>query len=476
MTKEINKKKNWFVILLLLITVTGGIIRFVNINYTSLWSDELYSALLANPKNSWYEILYIQRALQPPLYALSLWVWVKIFAYNEFWIRLYTLIAGTACIAVSGYLGKKIHSSFLGILLAVIVAFNPTQIWFSLEARFYAFVYLFAAISLLLYWQLRFQEKSKSSNWLFFIKVIIDATLCYFHHFGIVFLFAMFLFDIALFIQRKNKMLFLKWIGGYALSALLYLPWVLWAWPEAFKVKHYWLTETNVKEYLLFNFSYPMPITLLCIFFIILFFLFAINNKRYFLLPLICLVVTVIPVMYSYIRLPILESRFAMVMAPAVYAMIGIGCISFLSYISKSYWPMYKPSAIIPILLLLFIAPGLYLSFINRDGLIKQPWREMGKWLRSQPDIDSVKVYSTGSYVKNKIDIDFYLAPGHSSTSVTELKPGTDKKMYLVETNGAWKIPDSTLNTLHRSYNISEVKFNAGLVKFGDIYICTLKK
>src|SRR5690349_5313429 len=113
---SIVSKKN-FLILLIIITAAGGIIRFINITYSSLWADELYSALLANPKNSWYEVLYIQRTYQPPLYAFLLWIWVKIFVYNEFYIRLFTVLAGTACITISGFLGKKIKDEKLGILL-----------------------------------------------------------------------------------------------------------------------------------------------------------------------------------------------------------------------------------------------------------------------------------------------------------------------------------------------------------------------
>ena len=111
---------NLFYWCIVILSWIGGYIRFVNLNYASLWGDELYSALLASPQTSWYEVLYWQRAYQPPLYAFILWVWVKIIAYNEIFIRHLTALAGIAAIGMSAALGKKIHSYRLGLILAVI--------------------------------------------------------------------------------------------------------------------------------------------------------------------------------------------------------------------------------------------------------------------------------------------------------------------------------------------------------------------
>ena len=466
------KNSKQFSIIIIAIALAGFFIRFVNINYASLWADELYSALLASPNNSWYEVLYLQRAYQPPLYAFGLWVWVKIFAYNEFYIRLFTLLGGAACIYVSGLLGKKLHSMRLGLIMAVIVAFNPVQIWYSLEARFYVFVYLFSALSLLLYWHII--TNKKTPVWLYLVKAVVDAALCYFHHFGIIFLFAQFVYDLFLLIKTKDRIAFLKKLAGNILAALLYLPWVLWGLTEAMKVQQYWLKEINIPQYFGFSFQYPVAINLLCMGLIGLFLYRAIKDKsRYLLFPLICLVVTLVPVIYSYIKMPMLVARYAMVMAPTLYAMLGLGMLYALQMIEKFAARWYKP--VVVLFLLLIVLPGLNLSFINKEKLDKQPWREMGQWLNAQPDIQQVNIYSKGAFVKQTKNIDFYLKEGLHSYHVNDIKPNADKKMYLIETTSIWQIKDSVLQRLDSFYHIRKQSFNQGTANFGNIYICTQK-
>jgi 4-amino-4-deoxy-L-arabinose transferase-like glycosyltransferase len=193
--------KRFNLILLLLVAVACSV-RLFNINYASLWADELYSALLVKPGNSWYEILYTQRTYQPPGYSMVLWIWTKITGYNEFTIRLLSVIGGGLAVVASAYLGKIVKNKQTGLLMAALVVFNPTQIWYSLEARFYIFVYILSAISLLLYWQMM-QKKPRS--WFFYLlKSGIDATLCYFHHFAILFVFGQFLFDIYISYKEKD--------------------------------------------------------------------------------------------------------------------------------------------------------------------------------------------------------------------------------------------------------------------------------
>lgn len=470
------KNSRQFSFIIIAIAWVGFFIRFVNVNYSSLWADELYSAMLANPRNSWYEVLYLQRAYQPPLYAFILWVWVKIFAYNEFYIRLLTVLAGTASIVVSGFLGKKIKDERLGIILAVIVAFNPVQIWYSLEARFYAFVYLFAALSLLIYWHLLIK---KPKGWfIYFLKGIVDATLCYFHHFGILFIFAQFVYDVYLLYKEKDKAAFLKKLAGYAWAGILYAPWILWGITEGMAVKQYWLKEVDVLGYLSFNIGNIGPsfiINLFALLLIAFFFWYAIKqrNKYYALFPFICFIVTLIPVIYSYIKMPLLVDRYAMVMAPVLYVMMAIGFYFLASYLNK-----YSPALSFVLFagfMIIMIWPGINESFINKSKLRKQPWREMGEWLNNRPDYSGAKIYSQGAFVKKEINIDFYLNGDDKALGLAGMHPGEDKKMYLVETNSVWKIKDSVFNRLDSFYTITQVRFNKGEANFGNIYICEKK-
>lgn len=468
---KVLKNNRLFFITLLLISTAGFIIRYVNINYASLWADELYSAILASPENSWYEVLYLQRAYQPPLYAFSLWVWVKIFAYNEFYIKLFTVLAGTAGIFVSGLLGKKVHSAKFGILLALFVAFNPMHIWYSLEARFYVFIYLFATLSILLYTHI---NSSKKSPWYIYIfKAITDAALLYFHHFGFLLLLAQFVYDVIIWKREKNTGAFVKKAAGYFLSGLLYLPWVIFGLTEALKVKQYWLQKTDIAAYLAFAFEGSGMISIFFYAAIILFLLRSVRNKKNLFFPLICLVVTIVPVIYSYVRMPLLVPRYAMVMVPAVFVMTCLGLLYGYNLIRQHSGVFSKLFA--TVVLFLLILPGVYITLFNKERLQKQPWRQMGEWLNSQPDIDAVNVYSLGAYVKKKKNIDFYLKMNHSSLHINDIVPGKENKMYLVETDGVWKLQDSILNAISNLYDIKKQHFKHGDKEWGNVYSCTIK-
>lgn len=165
-----------------------------------------------------------------------------------------------------------------------------------------------------------------------------------------------------------------------------------------------------------------------------------------------------------------LVPRYSMVIAPVMYAMLAIGMWHAFQFLQKFKTAWIKPAVIL--IILAFIIPGFYMSFINKSALEKQPWREMANWLNRQPDIDSVKVYSIGAYVKKSKDIDFYMHMPHSSYQVSDIVPGKETKMYLIESNGVWQIKDSVLHRLDSFYVIKKQSFNPGTENFGNIYVC----
>jgi 4-amino-4-deoxy-L-arabinose transferase-like glycosyltransferase len=464
---QLKKRFNFFVILLALIAAA---IRLFNINYASLWADELYSALLVRPGNSWYEILYTQRAYQPPGYSMVLWVWTMLTGYNEFTIRLLSVIGGGLAVVVSAYLGKTVKNNQTGLLMAVLVVFNPTQIWYSLEARFYIFVFILAALSLLLYWHLL--QKKPRSFFLYFLKAGIDAALCYFHHFGILFVAGQFLFDLYLWKNDRDFSFLLRKTGGYILSALFYLPWVLWGLLQGLSVKSYWLKETDIFRFLRFNFGYTTILSILCLLAVLYFMSQAIErkNRQYLLFPLLVAVVTVVPVAYSLLRMPILVDRYAMILGPAFFLMLAISLQNLAQKLPRM---LLTPAVIATVVLL--STEGILLSFVNRTPLEKQPWREMANWLYQQPDFKETPVYSQGAMIKGYFNLDFYLEEGKKAKHLNTLEPGREQKFYIVETNSVWQVKDSVFNRIDSFYLRTSEPFNPGKPEFGTIYTCIRK-
>jgi uncharacterized membrane protein len=470
MSVVLLKNKNFY-IYLFIVVLFGAILRFININYSSLWADELYSMLSVYPGNSWYEILYMQRTYQPPAYFMLLWQWTKVFGYTEFSARLLSVLGGIFAIILSALLGRKIKDNWLGLLLAVIVAFNPTQIQYSLEARFYIFTYCVAVISLWLHWHLLINKPRNIILYLFLAGV--NASLCYFHHFGLFFVFALFVHDFFVFLKEKHRQYFIQKIITYIVTALLYTPWFFWGLIKGMSTTQFWLKEIDVWKYFSFSMGYPAILTILFSVFILFIIkdLIKKENKYYSLFIFIVLFVIVLPLLYSFIRIPILVDRYGMVMAPVIYLIFGLSFISFIKIIRGTRIRFVIATAFI----FLYSTPGVSLTFYQKSNLEKQPWREMAMWLKGQSDYQQTNIYTKGIFLKNRFTIDFYLLPSKKANHISNLIPGQDDKMYLVETSSVWTLDQNLLEKIYNLYDVSVVDFNKNNVDFGRIYICKKK-
>jgi len=462
----IDKKNTYsFHFWVAVISVLGFLIRIVNINYSSMWADEIYTMCSVHPTTSWYEVLWWQRAYQPPLYFVILWVWVKLFSFNEFYVRLLSVVVGALCITASGYLGRKIKNEFIGLAMALTVAFSPLQIWYSLEARFYVFVYLFACLSIWLYWEIITNKSAKRSTYV--IKSGVDAGLCYFHHFGILLIAAQFIYDLYLFYTEKDKQSFIYKTAGYFLTALIYLPWIIWGLTEGLAVKQYWLMNIDIKDYFLFSFYYSARwiqyISVIFIFYFINQIIFRKPTKYYSFFLLSIFIIIAVPVVFSYIKWPILVNRYSMVMAPILYIMFLLGLYDFvrLNICNKTYRYIifYFVTAII-------LSQGIIISFINKEPLLKYPYREMADWIRKQKNFENINIYSYPVLFKKFNLIDIYLNRNTPTQAIGELKVGENSKMYIISPS------DSLLFEVREKYNVKEIKF---MYKEGKLYDCEKK-
>jgi len=461
----LKKYLNSFHFWIAIITIIGFIVRIINVNYSSMWADEIYTMCSVHPTTSWYEVLWWQRAYQPPLYFVILWVWVKVFSYNEFYVRLLSVIVGSLCITTSGYLGRKIKNESIGIAMALIVAFSPLQIWYSLEARFYVFVYLFASMSVLLYWKI-IVFKSRNRH-IIFIKSIVDAGLLYFHHFGILLIAAQFIFDIYLFYIEKDKQYFMTKIAGYFIAGILYLPWILWGLSEGLAIKQYWLKEIDIKDYFLFSFFYsPRWIQYFASIFIIYFLAYIFYRKKnayYYYFPLSIFAIIIVPVIFSYIKWPILVNRYSMVMSPLLYLLFLLGLHTFMIPVIRI--KQYR-DIILYSILALFIFQGIKISFFDKEELLKYPYREMAEWIKSQKGYERINIYSHPVGFKKFNLIDTYLNRSLPTKSILDINVGEDREMYIISAN------DSLLYEVKSKYNVKEIGF---MNNKGFIYDCVRK-
>ena len=84
----------------------------------------------------------------PPLYYVLAWGWAKAFGTGEVGLRSLSALFGAATVPVGYLIGRQLASRRAGLILAGLIAVNPMLIWYSQEARSYALLVFFGAVSL----------------------------------------------------------------------------------------------------------------------------------------------------------------------------------------------------------------------------------------------------------------------------------------------------------------------------------------
>jgi mannosyltransferase len=131
------------------LTALGVAVRFASLGLQSYHHDEVITAMRVIP-GSFGDMLHRVKTSEsnPPLYYVLAWGWAKAFGTGEFGLRSLSALFGVATIPVGYLIGRRLASRRAGLILAGLIAVNPMLIWYSQEARSYALLVFFCAVSL----------------------------------------------------------------------------------------------------------------------------------------------------------------------------------------------------------------------------------------------------------------------------------------------------------------------------------------
>lgn len=204
------------------IVLLGTVLRLISLNQ-SLWLDEATSVLVAR-NFTIREILtkFSPGDFHPPLYYLLLKFWVSIFGASEVGARSLSVAAGVISIIFIYLIGKKLFSSKVGLISALLLSSAPLHIYYSQEARMYVLAGLFTLV--LIWFFLKILEGAKSVfPWVGFL---LSGILLIYTDYptGLIFLFTIFY---LLFFERDQFVKYkLRWLGVYGALAVSFLVWV----------------------------------------------------------------------------------------------------------------------------------------------------------------------------------------------------------------------------------------------------------
>src|SRR3954454_8451699 len=128
----------------------GVALRFATLGVQSYHHDEIVTAsrvLRVGFGHAMDAVGFSESA--PPLYYALAWLWTQATGTGEWGLRSLSALAGVLTIPVAYLIGRELWTRRTGLLAAALVAVNPMLIWYSQEARAYALLALFCALSLL---------------------------------------------------------------------------------------------------------------------------------------------------------------------------------------------------------------------------------------------------------------------------------------------------------------------------------------
>ena len=184
MTSRTNRTriKRRFLAAALFILLLATALRFYRLDAQSFWNDEGNSARLS--ERSLALILEGTASdIHPPLYYLLLRGWRELLGDSEFGLRALSAFAGVAVVALVVALGRVAYPGRgrpTALLAGLLAALSPALIYYSQEARMYALLALWAALSTLLL--LRLPGRAYSHR-LALAYVLTSAAGLYTHYF-----------------------------------------------------------------------------------------------------------------------------------------------------------------------------------------------------------------------------------------------------------------------------------------------------
>jgi mannosyltransferase len=196
------------------LTVLGAVLRFATLGAQAYHHDEIVTAsrvLRVGFGHAMDAVGFSESA--PPLYYALAWLWTQVTGNGEWGLRFLSALAGVATIPVAYLVARELRGVRAGVIAAALVATNPMLVWYSQEARAYALLGFFCALSLLYCVRALRDGERRDFTWWGVFSFLALAT----HYFAVFPLIA----EVILLARRRGRAIFSGlWIVGLAVVLL----------------------------------------------------------------------------------------------------------------------------------------------------------------------------------------------------------------------------------------------------------------
>lgn len=112
--------------------------RLYGLDAQSLWRDETDSLRFATRPLAQALAMFTRPGENGPLFFLLLKPWLAVAGHSEFALRFPSALAGVLAVPILYRWGRWLHTRQMGLVAALLLAFNPYHVWYSQEAKMYA--------------------------------------------------------------------------------------------------------------------------------------------------------------------------------------------------------------------------------------------------------------------------------------------------------------------------------------------------
>jgi uncharacterized membrane protein len=233
--------RQYTALLLAVFTIAGAWLRLSHLGTKSLWLDE--GATVALARTSWQHFAWVWwygEANLQTVYFLMMRAWIHL-GQSEVWLRLPSALFGIASIPLIFLVARKFMEAVPALASSALLAFNPTAVSYSQDARSYTLTICLVLLST--YCFVGAVELGRRKDWL--IWTIVSVLAFYSHDFAALVLVAQ---AVSLFFKAKPAPWRPVVICG-ATILLAALPGVTYVFRASPENLHFaWMPRPSVKE------------------------------------------------------------------------------------------------------------------------------------------------------------------------------------------------------------------------------------
>jgi uncharacterized membrane protein len=182
--------RNGIILILVVMTIVGFLIRYPLVSKTDFWSDEAFTGTVLREDWGTMAAILIEDKVHPPIYYVLIKLWGLAFGYQDTTLRNFSLVFGVLLIPVTYWFASLLDKNqrkarLIGLVAALLATFSPYFIVYSVENRSYSMLMVLGAICAISFYK-AITTSPKKFNRLWLLTIILILSTFLVHYLAII--------------------------------------------------------------------------------------------------------------------------------------------------------------------------------------------------------------------------------------------------------------------------------------------------